>query len=107
MNDVFSLVCVAAVGLWGWRQWKAIQQAQGKTIIPVNYVPPEGGDLISPPDTAKPLADSGKPQGAKKWLIVAACLLWIISPIDGDFIPFIGWLDDAFAAYIAYQQFKK
>jgi Protein of unknown function (DUF1232) len=39
-----------------------------------------------------------------KWVIVVLCIAWIVSPLDGDFIPVIGWIDDLFAAYIAYRQ---
>ena len=42
-----------------------------------------------------------------KWVVLTLCVLWIISPLDLDFVPFLGWVDDAFAAYLAYRSFQK
>ena len=35
-----------------------------------------------------------------RWVLVAGTLLYLISPIDisPDFIPIVGWIDDAFVA---------
>jgi uncharacterized membrane protein YkvA (DUF1232 family) len=37
-----------------------------------------------------------------RWILVAATLLYLLSPIDisPDFIPIIGWIDDAVVASI-------
>ena len=40
-----------------------------------------------------------------KIIVAALCLAWIVSPLDGDWVPVLGWIDDALAAYIAYRQF--
>ena len=35
-----------------------------------------------------------------KFALVLA-LIWIVSPLDGDWIPLIGWIDDAFLGMLA------
>lgn len=42
--------------------------------------------------------------GPIQCIIIMMCLLYIISPIDflPDFIPFIGWIDDAMAGLLLF-----
>lgn len=35
-------------------------------------------------------------------LLVLLAFLWLLSPFDGDFLPVIGWLDDAFLSFTAW-----
>lgn len=43
----------------------------------------------------------------KRIAIIIISVLWIINPLDGDWIPILGWLDDVIAALIAVRQFTK
>lgn len=111
------LVLLAGGGMFAYRQLKAIQTDAGArpTATPptpvetcrVEVMPPAPPSTIGETWTPRPAPPP--PQmppdrsPAKKALIVAACLLWIVNPLDGDFIPFLGWIDDAFAGYIAYR----
>lgn len=36
----------------------------------------------------------------RRWLVLA-CVLWIVSPLDGDWVPVVGWIDDAAAGLVA------
>ena len=36
------------------------------------------------------------------WII--GCVVYVICPLDFDFIPFLGWIDDAFVIYLTYQK---
>jgi uncharacterized membrane protein YkvA (DUF1232 family) len=42
--------------------------------------------------------------------LLAAALLWAISPWDGDFLPVVGWIDDmlvmALALYTMWRSFR-
>ncbi len=40
----------------------------------------------------------------KQWLLIAACVIYVISPLDGDFIPGLGWLDDALLIWYTYHK---
>lgn len=35
-----------------------------------------------------------------------AGLIYIISPLDFDWVPFIGWIDDGVAAYLVYRRLQ-
>jgi len=41
---------------------------------------------------------------AAAWIIGAA--LYLICPLDGDWIPVIGWIDDAFVLWIAAKKVR-
>jgi len=55
--------------------------------------PPPGPDVVRL--TRRLVADAGVPRGVRIWLVVL--LVYLLSPIDlvPDFIPVIGYLDDA------------
>lgn len=42
--------------------------------------------------------------------LLAAAALWVVSPWDGDFLPVVGWIDDAlimaFAIWTAYKSWR-
>lgn len=38
-------------------------------------------------------------------LIIAGAVCWIICPLDGDFVPILGWADDCFAFVLAVKHF--
>jgi uncharacterized membrane protein YkvA (DUF1232 family) len=40
----------------------------------------------------------------KKWLLIAACIAYVICPLDFDFIPFLGWLDDLAVVLLTRRQ---
>jgi uncharacterized membrane protein YkvA (DUF1232 family) len=42
---------------------------------------------------------------ALAWIIGAA--LYCVCPLDGDFVPVVGWIDDAVVCWIAYRQVRK
>ncbi len=35
-------------------------------------------------------------------LLVVLCLAWIVNPFDFDWVPVLGWIDDAAAAWFAW-----
>lgn len=39
------------------------------------------------------------------WLIAAG--IYVVCPLDLDFIPFVGWLDDILVAYLGYQKYQE
>ena len=64
--------------------------------------------LPAPEAVAEPIpAASIETQGWNKWLVLGLCILYIIFPIDiiPDFIPVLGWGDDAMAMFIGIQKF--
>jgi uncharacterized membrane protein YkvA (DUF1232 family) len=32
------------------------------------------------------------------------CALYVLNPLDLDFIPFFGWIDDAFVIWLTYRK---
>jgi len=40
----------------------------------------------------------------KKWLLIAACASYVVCPLDGDFVPFVGWIDDLIAIWWTWRQ---
>jgi Protein of unknown function (DUF1232) len=116
MNELFWLVMLIGGGLWVYRQWKEVQKSSGggTAIVQRPVVASGQWEVLNPSDAVIEEAARqiptppapGKPGGMNKWVVLALCVIWILSPLDGDFIPFLGWIDDVFAAYIAYRQFK-
>lgn len=43
----------------------------------------------------------------KRIVIIIISILWVLNPIDGDWIPVLGWLDDIIAILIAVRQVAK
>ena len=43
----------------------------------------------------------------KKWLLIAACAAYVICPLDMDFIPFLGWVDDLMVVLLTRYQIKQ
>ena len=35
-------------------------------------------------------------------VLVLIAFLWLLSPFDGDFLPVIGWIDDAMLSFVAW-----
>lgn len=48
---------------------------------------------------------TGFPLG-QKILIVSGCILYVICPLDLDFLPVVGWLDDGIALILAVRVLK-
>lgn len=65
-------------------------------ILSVTAVLITGGVLLALPKSK--LRDFLMPIIA--WCFVLLCGAWVISPFDGDFVPVVGWVDDA-AAIVA------
>jgi Protein of unknown function (DUF1232) len=109
MESLLMLVLLAGGGLFAYRQWKALQAEsapclienppakaerieRGETPIYGTWIMPEAveplhADERSPPTKAKPRIN--------KWLLFGLALAYLICPLDGDFVPLVGWLDDA------------
>jgi hypothetical protein len=41
------------------------------------------------------------------WLWLIAGLIYVICPLDFDFVPLLGWIDDAVVAFLAYQKWRQ
>jgi hypothetical protein len=116
MSDLMYLAIACAAGVWAWRQWKGLHPLPSgrKAIVPAETVTAELWEFHTPAEAAplQPGAMPGPPLPGEtwrmnKWVVLGLCVAWIISPLDGDFVPVIGWVDDFFAAYIAYRRLKK
>jgi uncharacterized membrane protein YkvA (DUF1232 family) len=60
----------------------------------------------SPPPQAGPLKWFGDVWNSKKHGLILLCAAaWIVCPIDGDFVPLLGWIDDGFAAVLGIKHF--
>jgi len=45
-------------------------------------------------------------ESLKKRLLVLACVAYVVCPLDFDFIPIIGWIDDAAVIVMTYQELR-
>lgn len=51
--------------------------------------------------------DTGAAQSSvPPWIWLVAGTLYVICPLDGDFIPVVGWIDDVVVAYLAYKKWQ-
>jgi len=113
MSDLLVLVAVVGVGIWAYRQWKLLNGAPQprSPLVPVTEViPAEWQAADGAVARVEAAGEASSPQRKwvlNRWVVLALCVAWIVSPLDGDFVPFLGWVDDLFAAYIAYRSFKQ
>lgn len=40
---------------------------------------------------------------AEKAVLIVLCVAYVVCPLDGDFIPFLGWIDDAVVVWLTYR----
>lgn len=46
-------------------------------------------------------------RGIPAWLWLVAAGIYVVCPADFDFVPVLGWVDDAMVAYFAIQNWRK
>lgn len=83
----------------GGAEWEVVPEPVQVRIAP----PPQ-----LPARTPAPAVAAEKP-GMNKWLFFGLCMLYIVCPIDiiPDFIPVLGWGDDAMALFMGIQRLMK
>lgn len=53
------------------------------------------------PSTQKPK------QGIPAWVWLVGATIYVICPLDFDFLPLIGWVDDVAVSYMCIKQWNK
>ena len=51
------------------------------------------------------MQDAARRVPAWVWLLVGA--VYVICPLDLDFIPIVGWIDDAIVAYLCVKKWRR
>lgn len=46
------------------------------------------------------------PRGVN-FLLAVLCMAWVVNPLDFDWVPVIGWIDDAAAAWFAWMNVQE
>jgi Protein of unknown function (DUF1232) len=115
MNTLVMLVALAGGGMFAYRQWKAIRaDAQPpRTERFPNRAERIGGDeppaytICVGPEIVPSLEmqhQSAPPRARpkiNKWLLFSLAILYVVCPLDFDFIPIGGWVDDAIVMFMS------
>src|SRR4051812_3882037 len=107
-------ICVLAwAGCWGLKQWlgyKERQQLAEKLTLhraddarPVQPWEIERHQAAVTELVRPPQGGQGGMSPGMKCLIVLAAAIYIICPLDFDFVPILGWVDDVAVGYYAYK----
>jgi hypothetical protein len=111
------MIFATAVGgaCWVFKQWLAYQERQ-QLLGRMERMERENGQPLdretlqrwqgAAAEMFKPTGDGGMSIGMK-CLIALAAAIYIICPFDFDFIPVLGWVDDAAVGYYAYKAIRR
>jgi uncharacterized membrane protein YkvA (DUF1232 family) len=107
----FLIICVLVWAVcWGIKQGLGYLERQ-QTMQRLERMAKDAGETVDPIELeevarqicgTKERAAGGLSTGMK-CLIAIGAIIYIVCPLDFDFIPVLGWVDDAAVGYYAYK----
>jgi hypothetical protein len=97
---LFAVVCVLL-----YRQSSHAGGKGGATQVASNSAAHTANELLARED--RPVNQRIDPKSLPPWAWLLLGSLYVACPLDGDFIPVVGWVDDLVVAYFAVQKWRK
>ena len=114
MEFLVMVVLLAGGGMFAYRQVMAIREESRprprfeRAARTVFSAPEEDAHfyvdtVVLPP----PHAAASKSPRFNKWLLLLGAVIYLVNPLDFDFIPVVGWIDDAVVMALAIRNVLK